>query len=176
MSRLVKRLLPFLENVVLFLLLNEANFTAVEELGIVEREVLLPHRNKASYRGCLFLSMQREAAALIAQMPPRSGGTLPVVFHSSSAAHASSVQVPARESRRLQEQQVGSKKGEIIFNLTEKWIGRIYSGQFCSVKSSKAGLNLYWRKFFKKRPVSCKLKKRRLLYIFLSGRVEKAAG
>ena len=60
----------------------------------------------------MFLTTQREAAALIAQMPPRSGGTLPVVFHSSSAAHASSVQVPARESRRLQEQQVNSKKAE----------------------------------------------------------------
>ncbi len=83
-------------------------------------------------------------------MPPRSGGTLPVVFHSSSAAAASSVQVPARESRRLQEQQVNNKKEEIIVNLTEKWIGRIYSGQFCALKSSQAGLKLYWRKSFKR--------------------------
>ncbi len=89
------------------------------------------------------MTTQREAAALIAQMPPRNGGTLPVVFHASSAAHASSVQVPARESRRLQEQQVNSKKEETIVNLTEKGIVRIYSGQFCAVKSSKESLNLY---------------------------------
>jgi hypothetical protein len=71
-----------------------------------------------------------------------------------------------------------SKRG-IIFNLTEKWIGRIYSGQFSAVKSSKAGLNLYWRKSFKRRPVivgNWKSEYNLFYLYFLSGRVEKAAG
>ncbi len=47
------------------------------------------------------MDLQKEAVAKMAQMPPRSGGTLPVVFHSSTARG-----VPLRESRRQEEQQV----------------------------------------------------------------------
>jgi hypothetical protein len=55
-----------------------------------------------------YKNLQKEAEARLAQVPPRSGGTFPVVFHSSSTS-AATRQVPARESRKLEEQQARTK-------------------------------------------------------------------